>query len=150
MVQRRESTAHHGRRDRGDGHAFIWGDHKALIAVHGRAHLSGLSVKNLVTGEERVVSTPELFVMIWADGRNEWLPAEVARHAQGYVLAGRDAPFERKSLRREPYLLETAVLGVFAAGDVRLGQAGGSGRGQHGHYLHPSVPGRTNPGSVSR
>jgi thioredoxin reductase (NADPH) len=62
-----------------------------------------------------------LFIFIGADAETEWLPAEIARDARGYVLTGDDLKkAERWALGRDPYLLETSVPGIFACGDVRL------------------------------
>ncbi|MGE5857787.1 MAG: pyridine nucleotide-disulfide oxidoreductase, partial [Solirubrobacterales bacterium] len=52
----------------------------------------------------------------------EWLPPEVDRDGQGFVLTGTDLPDDREwPLDRSPFLLETSMPGVFAAGDVRHG-----------------------------
>lgn len=62
-----------------------------------------------------------LFVFIGADAETQWMPAEIARDARGYVLTGDDVKKAgRWSHDRDPYLLETSVPGVFACGDVRL------------------------------
>ena len=53
------------------------------------------------------MSANALFVVIGGDPKTGWLPDEVERDAQGYVITGRD--------------LETSMPGVFAAGDVRHG-----------------------------
>ena len=62
-----------------------------------------------------------LFVFIGADAETDWLPAEIARDARGYVLTGEDlVKAGRWSDDRDPYLLETSVPGIFACGDVRF------------------------------
>jgi thioredoxin reductase (NADPH) len=60
--------------------------------------------------------------MIGARPHTEWLPPEVGRDGRGFVLTGtdlRDGP--AWPLDRSPFLLETSMPGVFAAGDVRQG-----------------------------
>ena len=56
-----------------------------------------------------------------ADAESDWLPADIARDARGYVFTGDDVvKAGRWPLERDPYLLESSVPGVFACGDVRL------------------------------
>jgi thioredoxin reductase (NADPH) len=46
-----------------------------------------------------------------------WLPAEIARDANGYILTGRRRRARRPLVRqRDPYLLESSVPGIFACG----------------------------------
>lgn len=70
------------------------------------------------------VSAAALFIMIGGEPHTQWLPEEIARDAQGYIITDRDL-FEQPGVHwehhREPLTLETSVPGVFAAGDVRQG-----------------------------
>jgi PAS domain-containing protein len=66
--------------------------------------------------EERVDAC---FVFIGAAPRTDWLDGVVERDEHGFILAGQDVPRERWPLKRDPYVLETTVPGVFVAGDVR-------------------------------
>jgi thioredoxin reductase (NADPH) len=59
------------------------------------------------------------FVFIGASPRTDWLDGIVARDDRGFILAGLDAQAAGWPLKRDPYLLETSVPGVFVAGDVR-------------------------------
>ena len=43
----------------------------------------------------------------------------MGRDARGFILAGSDAKAAGFPLKRDPYVLETTVPGVFVAGDVR-------------------------------
>jgi thioredoxin reductase (NADPH) len=73
-------------------------------------------------GEEETVPAQGLFLMIGARPRTDWLPPEVARDARGFVLTGSDVGADCGwPLERSPFLLETSMPGVFAAGDVRHG-----------------------------
>jgi thioredoxin reductase (NADPH) len=73
-------------------------------------------------GEEEAVPAQGLFLMIGARPRTDWLPPEVARDARGYVLTGSDVGADSGwPLERSPFLLETSMPGVFAAGDARRG-----------------------------
>jgi thioredoxin reductase (NADPH) len=73
-------------------------------------------------GEDERVEAEGLFLMIGARPRTDWLPAEIARDSRGFILTGSDLGDESGWPReRSPFLLETSMPGVFAAGDVRHG-----------------------------
>jgi thioredoxin reductase (NADPH) len=62
--------------------------------------------------------------MIGGEPHTQWLPNEIARDPQGYVVTGRDLlepPAVHWTYHREPLAFETSMPGVFAAGDVRHG-----------------------------
>ncbi|MDX6723589.1 MAG: thioredoxin reductase, partial [Solirubrobacteraceae bacterium] len=90
----------------------------AAIAAEGAdGHLRSVRVRG-PDGEEDL-ETDACFVFIGAQPRTDWLDGVVARDARGFILAGPDARDAAWPLKREPYLLETSVPGVFVAGDVR-------------------------------
>jgi len=92
-----------------------------IQAVHGDTHLTAIDVRDLATGVVQRHDSGGLFIFIGADAETAWLPTEIARDARGYVLTGEDLKKAgRWSHRRDPYLLETSVPGIFACGDVRL------------------------------
>jgi thioredoxin reductase (NADPH) len=73
-------------------------------------------------GEEETVEAEGLFLMIGARPRTDWLPPEVARDSRGFILTGADLRGDAGwPLERRPFLLETSMPGVLAAGDVRHG-----------------------------
>jgi thioredoxin reductase (NADPH) len=70
------------------------------------------------------VAAAALFIMIGGEPHTRWLPDEIVRDRQGYLITGRDLLAEaglRWEHHREPLTLETSMPGVFAAGDVRQG-----------------------------
>jgi thioredoxin reductase (NADPH) len=82
------------------------------------------------------VPAAALFIMIGGEPHTQWLPDEIARDPQGYLITGRavlDQPEQHWNQDREPLPLETSMPGVFAAGDVRQGSikrvASGVGEG---------------------
>lgn len=92
-----------------------------IQAVHGEAHLEAIDLRDHAAGAVSRRDCGGLFVFIGADAETGWLPPSIARDAHGYVLTGNDVI--KAGLwpqRRDPYLLETSVPGVFACGDVRL------------------------------
>jgi thioredoxin reductase (NADPH) len=92
-----------------------------IHAVHGDMQLTAIDIRDSSSGQVRRHDSGGLFIFIGADAETEWLPADIARDARGYVLTGDDLKkADRWSQSRDPYLLETSVPGVFACGDVRL------------------------------
>jgi thioredoxin reductase (NADPH) len=92
-----------------------------ITAVEGEDHLRAITVRHRNGSEERF-ETDALFVFIGADPQTGWLPPEIVRDPDGYVLTGRDMQRDPRAswpLERDPYLLETSVPRIFAAGDVR-------------------------------
>ncbi len=90
-----------------------------VVAAHGDAHLTEIDLREGATVTRH--DCGGLFVFIGADAQTDWLPADIARDARGYVLTGDDVVKSgRWSHNRDPYLLESSVPGVFACGDVRL------------------------------
>jgi thioredoxin reductase (NADPH) len=92
-----------------------------VTAAHGEAHLTEIDIRDVGAGSQLRTASDGVFVFIGADADTDWLPAEVALDARGYVLTGVEvAKAGRWSQSRDPYLLETSIPGVFACGDVRL------------------------------
>ena len=92
-----------------------------VAAVHGDASLEAIDVKDIATGETTRLPSAGLFIFIGADAETAWLPPEIALDPNGYVITGSELRAAgRWELERDPYLLETAVPGIFACGDVRL------------------------------
>jgi thioredoxin reductase (NADPH) len=87
-----------------------------------------LVLADRLRGSEETVDAAALFLMIGGNPHTEWLPSEVKRDGQGFVLTGTDLPDDRTwPLARNPFLLETSMPRVFAAGGcpARLGEARG-------------------------
>jgi len=70
-------------------------------------------------GAETVEDVDACFVFVGAAPRTAWLDDVIARDDRGFILAGADVRAAGWPLKRDPYLLETSVPGVFVAGDVR-------------------------------
>jgi thioredoxin reductase (NADPH) len=81
--------------------------HTDVVDGAGDGSLERITLADCVTGAREEVSATALFVVIGGDPKTGWLPDEVARDEDGYLITGRD--------------LETSMPGVFAAGDVRQG-----------------------------
>jgi thioredoxin reductase (NADPH) len=90
----------------------------ALAAEGEDGHVRALRIRG-GDGAESLEAIDACFVFIGAAPRTDWLEGVVARDERGFILAGADAKAAGWPLRRDPYLLETTVPGVFVAGDVR-------------------------------
>jgi thioredoxin reductase (NADPH) len=91
---------------------------QAVAAEGEDGHLRALTIKG-PDGSETVEEADACFVFIGAAPRTDWLSNVVARDERGFILAGADARAGGWPLRRDPYVLESSVPGVFVAGDVR-------------------------------
>ncbi len=89
-----------------------------VMAAEGDGRLERLRVRGR-EGAETVEDVDACFVFIGALPRTDWLEGVVGRDERGFILAGQDAQGAGWPLKRDPYLLETSVPGVFVAGDVR-------------------------------
>jgi len=90
----------------------------SAVAAEGEdGRLRRLKVKQ--GDQEAVLDVDACFVFIGAAPLTGWLEGVVARDERGFILAGPDAKTNGWPLRRDPYLLETSVPGIFVAGDVR-------------------------------
>jgi thioredoxin reductase (NADPH) len=110
----------------------------AIVEARGESHLEQLVLQNSASGAAETVSVGSLFILIGAEPRTQWLENVVARDAHGFIKTGpalteMGARPKHWPLDRDPYLLETSVPGIFAAGDVRSGSvrrvASGVGEG---------------------
>jgi thioredoxin reductase (NADPH) len=90
----------------------------------GSGHLEHITLADRGRSSVEDVPANALFVMIGGEPHTHWLPGDLARDPQGYLVTGREILEDRGSpwlLLRDPLPLETTVPGVFAAGDVRSG-----------------------------
>lgn len=95
-----------------------------MSAVHGKDRLEAIAIRNIETGETDDVPADGVFLYIGAVPNTELVADIVERSEDGFVLTGpdlfRDGRRPRNwKLKRDPYLMETSVPGIFAAGDVR-------------------------------
>jgi thioredoxin reductase (NADPH) len=107
-----------------------------IVRCAGEGRLDRVTIRNRADGSLDEVGAHAVFIFIGADAITDWLPKEVVRDERGYVCTGRDVTDLMPGawpLERDPYLLETSVPGIFAAGDVRHGSikrvASGVGEG---------------------
>jgi len=95
-----------------------------IVEVHGSDRLEGITIMNRDTQECKTLPAAGLFIFIGAVAHTDFLPDIIRRDPAGFVLTGKDILDDGKyphswNRKRDPYLFETSVPGVFAAGDVR-------------------------------
>ena len=87
-------------------------------AFRGTEHLEGATFSS--PDGEFEIPVAAAFVFIGQQPRTGWLEGVIARDERGFILTGTDVDAELGwNLDRDPYLLESSMPGVFAAGDVR-------------------------------
>jgi len=97
-----------------------------LMEVKGENTLEQLVVKNTVSNEMQTFDAAALFVFIGVRPQSQLVTDLVVRNEKGYIFTGTDLMVDNKppqgwTLERPPFLLETNIPGIFAAGDVRFG-----------------------------
>jgi thioredoxin reductase (NADPH) len=95
-----------------------------IVSADGTEHLECIRLHNSATNTEWEAQPAAVFIFIGARPNTDWLSSEPLRDPRGFLLTGRDAMQHPEfgtvwKMAREPFLLETAQPGVFAAGDVR-------------------------------
>jgi thioredoxin reductase (NADPH) len=100
--------------------------YSSVVETHGGDHMEALTIENVQTGEREKVDATSLFIFIGAMPYTDWLDGIVERDVQGFIPTGPDLMHEKRrpsswTLKRDPFLLETNVPGIFVAGDVRFG-----------------------------
>jgi thioredoxin reductase (NADPH) len=96
----------------------------AVSAVHGTDRLERLTIRNSETDEKATVPADAMFIFIGAVPHSDIVADVVQLSEEGFILTGPDLMESGRrpqnwKLRRDPYLMETSVPGIFAAGDVR-------------------------------
>ena len=76
-----------------------------VTALHGEKELTGLTVKNLKSGEETLLPVNGLFVYVGFSPSTGFLPADLAKDEQGFIITDTE--------------MRTNIPGIFAAGDIR-------------------------------
>jgi thioredoxin reductase (NADPH) len=93
-----------------------------IDTVNGDRRIEEITLKSRAAGQRRLPCSA-VFVFIGAEPSAAWLPSDIGRDANGYLLTGSDVIRSGLWPRadRDPCSLETTLPGVLAAGDIRSG-----------------------------
>jgi thioredoxin reductase (NADPH) len=95
-----------------------------VVEAHGNGHLEAITIANRADGSTRREETPALFIFIGAVPCTAWLRGLLPQDDRGYLLTGAFLPREGEKVKgwkedRDPFIFESIIPGVFAAGDTR-------------------------------
>jgi thioredoxin reductase (NADPH) len=95
-----------------------------VVEVHGDGHLESITIANHATETIRTEATSALFIFIGAMPCTAWLRGMLPMDERGYLLTGALLPKDGDRPKgwkeeRDPFIFESVIPGVFAAGDTR-------------------------------
>jgi len=97
-----------------------------IIEVKGESHLQSVVLQDIESMEIQEKEANALFIFIGARPYTDWLPEEIIKNDKGYIETGNalksiDGFSKFWKEPRDPFILETSIPGILAAGDVRAG-----------------------------
>jgi thioredoxin reductase (NADPH) len=103
----------------------VW-TNTVVKSVRGEKRLESIELEDGQTGDVRTLPAEALFIFVGTTPKSGIVTGLLERDERGFILTGPDLlrggqrpkTWDRD---RDPFLLETSVPGIFAAGDVRSG-----------------------------
>jgi thioredoxin reductase (NADPH) len=97
-----------------------------VAAVAGNDRLESVTIINNKSGETQTIPAAAMFIFIGAVPHSEIVAGVVERNEAGFILTGQHLARDGQrpkgwTPKRDPFMLETNVPGIFAAGDIRHG-----------------------------
>ncbi len=94
-----------------------------VAAAYGEPKLEAIDIRNNETDEVARHDAAAMFIFIGAAPHSELVAEIVETNDAGFILTGVDVKTGEGEwpLKRDPFLTETSVPGIFAAGDVQQG-----------------------------
>jgi thioredoxin reductase (NADPH) len=94
--------------------------------ANGHQRLESIEVRRGATGEVRTLPAEAMFIFVGSRPRSGIVADALERDDRGFILTGPDLLRGGRRPKgwdrdRDPWLLESSVPGIFAAGDVRFG-----------------------------
>jgi thioredoxin reductase (NADPH) len=95
-----------------------------VVEAIGESRLEKIVVSNLDTNKKETLDAAAMFIFIGAVPPTDLVSGLVERDRAGFIVTGSDLMVDGKRPKgwkpnRDPFLLETSIPGIFAAGDVR-------------------------------
>ena len=95
-----------------------------VLEAKGEDRLEAITVRNNESGEVHTVPAAAMFIFVGAIPHTDMISGVVETDDFGFIVTGEDLVRNGRgqsgwNLVRDPFLLETSVPGIFAAGDVR-------------------------------
>lgn len=100
--------------------------HSQLEALSGHEHLEQITIKDNSSGESSTLPADAIFVFIGAVPNTDMVRGILELDEAGFIYTGQDLLRDGRrpknwALQRDPFIHETSVPGIFAAGDVSHG-----------------------------
>lgn len=94
-----------------------------VVSVAGKRYLEQVGLRHLTTKQEQSLEVKAMFIFIGSTPNSALAAGTLQQDDKGFIITGLEVDKKLASwpLTRDPFLFETSIPGIFAAGDVRYG-----------------------------